>query len=311
VSGDPVRVIDGEELRHGLSMGAAIDALEVAFQQEDPSLAAPLRSTLATAAGTLLLMPAAGERGVGVKLVTLSEFNPQKGLPFINATYVLFDPETQRPEAVIDGTELTALRTAAVSGLATKLLARPEAGRLVLFGAGAQATAHLEAMAEVRELEHVTVVSRSEGRARELVDRAAAMGLDASTGGQASVDRADLICTCTTSTVSVFDGRDLRDGTHINAIGAYLPHQRELDTETVRRAKVVVETKEAALAEAGDLLIPIREGAIGPEHIVADLADVARNGAVRTSDEDVTLFESVGIAFEDLVVARAALEALT
>jgi ornithine cyclodeaminase len=305
-----MRLIDGEALRSGLSMEAAIDALEVAFRDEDPGLGAPLRSTLATPAGTLLMMPASGERGVGVKLVTLSEFNPQKGLPFVQATYVVFDRETQAPEAVLDGTELTTLRTGAVSGLATRHLANPDARRLVLFGAGVQANVHLEAMCAVRPVSDVVVVSRTLASAETLVERARVMGLEARVGEPSDVRETDLVCTCTTSAVSVFDGRDLAPGAHVNAVGAYLPDQRELDTETIRRAKVVVETRREALAEAGDLLIPIGEGAIDEEHIVADLTDVARGTTVRTDPADVTVFKSVGIGFEDLVVARAALEAI-
>jgi len=304
-----IRLLDAEGLRRVLPMAGAIDALEAAFRDEDPARSAPLRSSVATPAGTLLLMPAAGERGVGVKLVTLSEFNPQRGLPFIHAAYVLFDRETQRPEAMIDGTELTALRTAALSGLATRKLARAAPRRLVIFGAGVQAFAHLEAMAAVAPVEEVVIVSRTPDAAATLAERADGMGIRASVGEPSAVARADVVCTCTTSRVSLFDGRLLAEGVHINAVGSYLPDQRELDTETVRRAKVVVETREVALAEAGDLLIPIREGAIGPEHIVADLAEVVRGAAVRTADEDVTVFESVGMAFEDLVVARAALDA--
>ncbi len=291
-----------------MSAQGAIDALEAAFREEDPSLAAPLRSSLATPSGTLLLMPAAGRSGVGVKLVTLSEHNPRHGLPFLHGLYVLFDRETQRPEAVIDGTELTALRTAAVSGLATRHLARPDAGRLVLFGAGVQAAAHLEAMIAVRPVEEVIVVSRSAEPAAALAERATGMGLRASVGSAEAVAVADLVCTCTTSAVAVFDGRVLAAGAHVNAVGAYLPNDRELDTETVRRAKVVVETREVAMAEAGDVLIPIQEGVIGADHIRADLAEVVRGAEDRPANDDVTLFGSVGMAFEDLVVARAALD---
>jgi len=304
-----IRTIDAGELRRRLPIAAAIDALEAAFRKEDPSLAAPLRSSLATPSGTLLLMPASGNGGVGVKLVTLSEFNPQRGLPFIQGVYVLFERDTQRPETVIDGTELTALRTAAVSGLATRHLARPNARRLVLFGAGVQANAHLEAMVAVRPVEEVVVVSRSAGPAAALVERATGMGLRASVGGADAVAEADLVCTCTTSAVSLFDGSALAPGAHVNAVGAYLPNDRELDTETIRRAKVVVETREVALAEAGDLLIPIREGVVGADHVRADLSELVRGAEVRTADDDVTVFESVGMAFEDLVVARAAADA--
>jgi ornithine cyclodeaminase/alanine dehydrogenase-like protein (mu-crystallin family) len=294
-----------------LSMSAAIDALDAAFAREDPSLVAPLRNTLATPSGTLLMMPAAADAGVGIKLVTLSEFNPQRGLPFVHAVYVLFDATTQQPEAVIDGAELTALRTAAVSGLATRHLANPDASRLVVFGAGVQAAAHLDAMVAVRPIEEVKVVGRDAQRRDALIERAEALGLRAAPGKPADVRDADLICTCTTSAVSVFSGHDLADGAHINAIGAYLPHQRELDTETIRRAKVVVETRDVALAEAGDLMIPIQEGAFAPTDIVADLGDVARGASVRTDGSDVTAFVSVGFSFEDLVVARAALDAMS
>jgi len=298
-----MRVVDKEELRAALSMSAAIDALDDAFGGDGPSLTTPMRTTLATPAGTLLSMPAAGEAGVGVKLVTLSEFNPQRGLPFTQAVYVLFDATTQAPEAVIDGTELTAIRTAAVSGLATRRLANPEASRLAVFGAG------VEAMHAVRPLTEVVVVGRDRTRADALVAFAKRLGVDARTGAPADVANADLVCTCTTSAVSVFDGHDLADGTHVNAIGAFLADQRELDTQTMRRAKIVVETREVALREAGDVLIAIEEGAIDADRLV-DLAEVARGRAVRTAPSDVTVFVSVGSAFEDLVVARAALRAI-
>jgi ornithine cyclodeaminase len=304
-----MRVVGADELRAGLSMTAAIDALDAAFAREDPSLTSPSRTTLATPAGTLVSMPATGEGGVGVKLVTLSEFNPQRGLPFTQAVYVLFDAVTQAPQAVLDGTELTALRTAAVSGLATRLLANADAARLVVFGAGAQATAHVEAMHAVRPIREVVVVGRDPARADALVARARALGMDARVGTQSDVSTADVVCTCTTSAVSVFSGHELHEGVHINAIGAYLADQRELDTETMRRAKVVVETRDVALREAGDVVMAIDEGALDPDALV-DLAEVVRGRPVRTGSDDITTFVSVGFAFEDLVVARAALQAL-
>jgi len=198
----------------------------------------------------------------------------------------------------------------AVSGLATRLLAVEDARALVIFGAGVQATSHLEAMLAVRPVELVTIVSRTPSRAEGLVEIARSAGTRASVGGPDAIASADLVCTCTTSDVPVFDGRLLPPGVHVNAVGAYLPGARELDTEAVRRARVVVETRNAALAEAGDLLIPIEEGAIGPDHIVADLRELVSGVPVRKGCDDITLFESVGISFEDLVVARAAVDAL-
>jgi len=304
-----VPFVDAAELARRLPMRSAIDALEVAFRDGDP-WAIPPRSHLTTPQGTLLLMPAVGEAGVGVKLVTLTEANTGRGLPLIHAIYVLFDPVTQAPRMLVDGSALTALRTGAVSGLATRYLARADASRLVIFGAGVQAHAHLEAVATVRSLAHLVVVSRTRDRAERLVERAATMGIEATVGTGDAVTDADVVCTCTTSTEPLFDGQRLAQGAHVNAVGAYRPETREVDTETVRRARVVVETRAAALEEAGDLLLPIGEGAISADHVIADLQEVVRGGAVREGDEDVTLFESVGLAFEDLAVAGALVAAL-
>ncbi|MEO8424247.1 MAG: ornithine cyclodeaminase family protein [Actinomycetota bacterium] len=303
-----MQLLDATELHRRLPMPAAIDALEAGFRTQDPS-ATPLRSHLATRTGSLLLMPAFGEGGVGVKLVTLTPDNPERHLPFIGAVYVLFDAATQTPEAIIDGAALTALRTAAVSGLATRHLANPDSGRLVIFGAGVQARSHLDAMLAVRRIEHVTVVSRTPQRAQALVDVARERVAGADVGDADVVGEADLICTCTTSDTPLFDGSRLAGGTHINAVGSYQPAARELDTATLLRARVVVETREAAFAEAGELSIPIVDGAFDREHVVADLAEVMHGTGVRAAPSDITVFKSVGLAFEDLIVARAAVDA--
>ena len=299
-----VPFVDADELSRRLPMNAAIDALEAAFRDGDP-LATPTRLHIDTPGGTLLMMPAIGAPGVGVKLVTLTQANPQRGLPLIHAIYVLFDAETQAPRLLVEGSALTALRTAAVSGLATRYLARTDASRLVIFGAGVQARAHLDAMAAVRPVRELTVVSRTPARAEQLVEVAKAMGIDAATGERHAVTAADIVCTCTTATEPLFDGASLAEGAHVNAVGAFQPHTRELDSETVRRAHVVVETRPAALEEAGDLLIPIGEGVIDADSIAADLQEVVRGAEVRRDADDITLFESVGLAFEDLAVAGA------
>ena len=304
-----VPLIGAEELRARLPMSDAIDALETAFRTGDPS-GGPLRTHLETPAGSLVLMPVTGPAGVGVKVVTITPSNPGRDVPLLHAVYALFDPDTQAPAAILDGEALTALRTAAVSGLATRYLANEGAARLVIFGAGVQARAHLEAMLAVRPIERVVVVSRSPDRASALADHARAAGIEAAVGEPGAVADADVVCTCTTSEDPVFDGSALADGAHVNAVGSYQPHTRELDTETIRHGRVVVETREVALAEAGDLLIPIDEGAIGPDHVVADLRELVRGAQVRRSSEDVTVFESVGMAFEDLAVARAVVDAV-
>lgn len=291
-------------------MTEAIDALEAAFGAERLP-AAPLRSHVETHDGTLLLMPAFGEEGVGVKLVTLTPSNPERGLPFIHAVYALFETATQAPVALLDGAALTAIRTAAVSGLATRHLARADATRLAIFGAGVQARSHLRAMLAVRPIQDAMVISRTPERATALAREASEAGVNARVGAPADVADRDLVCTCTTSATPVFDGSLLAQGTHVNAVGAYRPDLRELDTLTIERAWVAVETREAAMEEAGDLLIAMKEGAIGEDHIRADLSEVVRGVTVRRSDEDVTVFKSVGVAFEDLVVARAAVDRLS
>jgi ornithine cyclodeaminase len=288
-------------------MAVAIDALERGFATQEPSAGAPPRSHVGTAAGSLLVMAAAGERGVGVKLVTVTPSNPALDLPFVHAVYVLFDPFTQAPVAVVDGAALTALRTAAVSALATRWLAREEAHRLVVFGAGVQARSHVEAMRAVRPVDELIVVSRTTARAETFAADMRSGGLDVRVGSVADVTAAQIVCTCTTSDVPLFGGDALPAGAHVNAVGAYRPDARELDTATIARARVVVETRDAALTEAGDLLIPIGEGEIGADHVVADLAELVRGAPVRRSVDDITVFESVGIAFEDLVVAAAAI----
>lgn len=307
MSPDP-RLIGAEELRALLPMAAAIDVLGAAFRTLGAD-AGPLRTRVETPSGSLLLMPAFGEAGVGVKLVTITPSNPARAMPYIQASYVLFDADTQSPGSVLDGAALTALRTAAVSGLATRHLAREDAARLVTFGAGVQARSHLEAMCAVRPVTDLVVVSRSPDAAEALVRDGRDRGLNARRGQPDAVAEADLVCTCTTSDTPLFDGSLLPPGAHVNAVGAHLPDARELDTATIRRGRVVVETREAALAEAGELVIPIAEGAIPSDHVAADLRETVGGAEVRRSPEDVTVFKSVGIAFEDLAVARAIVDA--
>lgn len=304
-----MRVLDAEAVRASLPYPDAVDALERSFREDDPS-ATPLRSVLETAAGTLLVMPATGAELTGVKLVTLTPENPAAGRPLIHAVYVAFDGHTQAPTAVLDGGALTALRTAAVSALATRALARPAARRLVVFGAGIQAAAHVESMAAVRPIDRVTIVGRDPERAASLAGRVRAAGLTAVVGDPDAVRDADVVCTCTTANEPLFDGGLLPPGCHVNAVGAFRLGDREVDTETVRRSRVVVETREVAMEEAGDLAIAVREGAIGWDHVVADLSELVRGATVRRNDDEVTLFESVGLAFEDLAVASAIVRAV-
>ena len=257
----------------------------------------------------MLLMPAWDDAAAGVKLVTVHPPNSSRGLPLINGVYVLFSGETLEPIACFEAAALTALRTAAVSAVATKHLAGPAAGRLVVFGSGVQADSHVRALAAVRTLEEVILVPHRPGGADELVARLTAEGIPARPGTAGDVAGSDLVCTCTTSPTPVLEGGLLRPGTHVNAVGSHTPQAREVDTATVERAFVVVETREAAGAEAGDLLIPLAEGAVVPVRVPgAELGEVVRGVAPDDRWGDITLFKSVGVAFEDLALARFAYE---
>lgn len=300
--------VDSAALSQLLPMAAAVDALEAAFAGRLPE--APQRAHLSVGNADLLLMPAFGQQGAGVKLVSVNPENPPRGLPLIHGLYVFFAPGTLDVAGMIEGAAITGLRTAAVSGVATRRLARDDARTLVIFGAGTQGRAHLEAMRAVRPITEVRIVSRSAGPAERLAGDARASGVEATVGDSRAVAGADIVCTCTTSSEPVFDGGLLSDGAHVNAVGAYTPDTRELDDRAVARGRIVVETREAALSEAGDLLIPMEAGVIDRDHVVADLAEVVRGAVVRRGPDDITIFKSVGVALEDLILARAAFDRL-
>lgn len=301
-----MRVIEAAELRRLVPVDRAIEAVERAFRGDDSQT--PPRQHIPIGDADLLFMPSWSPRAAGVKLVTVDPGNPGRGLPLVNGSYLLFDRETLQPRAVIDAAALTAIRTAAVSGVATRALAHPDSERLVIFGAGAQAHAHLESMCAVRDIAQVSVVSRSEQKARALVERARTLVDVAHLGDPMNaVAEAHVVCTCTTSPTPVFDGRMLNQGAHVNAVGSYKPDAREIDAAVVRRAAlVVVETREV-MGGSGDLAVPLRDGDLDAAAVVP-LREVLDRSKPR--DDEITLFKSVGQAFEDLAVAEAALRGL-
>lgn len=301
--------LDASGLRARLGYAEAANALERAFAAV-AAYGSPERETLTVPDGQLMLMPAWGPEGAGVKLVTLTPANPAVGLPFIQGMYVLFAAESQRAIAVIDGAALTELRTAAVSAFATRVLARPDARRLVIFGAGVQARAHADALRAVcPALERVDVVGRDADRVARLVARLRAQGWEAEAGRADVVGEADVVCTCTTAGAPLFAAEQLRPGAHVNAIGAYRPDRRELDAALLASATVVVEERAAALAEAGDLVLAIADGAYDADAIAGDLSDLATGVIGRGDERETTVFKSVGLALEDLVVAHTAVVA--
>lgn len=301
--------IGAAQLRDLVPVAVAVDALEAAWRDEPPQ--APPRSLVAHGDGELLVMPAAGKLGVGAKLLGLQPSNPSRGLPLIHGVYVFFEADTLVPAAFIDGAELTRIRTPAVSALAARFLARRDASRLVVFGAGVQASAHVAAMRAVRPIVDVCVVDpASPEAAAELASELRATGLRARVGDADAVEQADLVCTCTTASTPVFDGARLPPGVHVNAIGSYQPETREIDGTTLQRALVVVEEREAVFKTAGDLALAFAEGALRPGDVAGDLSALVRGAVARDDAEQITVFKSVGLASEDLVVAAAALARL-
>lgn len=294
-----LRVVDAEALTDELTYPVAVAALEAAFRELDHDTIAP-RTHIQTMAGTLLVMPAASARVVGVKIVTVTPDNPEAGLPTIQASYLVFDGPTGSVRAMLDGAALTAIRTAAVSALATTYLAAPEASRLVVFGAGVQAASHIDAMRSVRPIDEVVVVARTVASARRLVEDLGTRGIGARVGEAADVRDAHIVCTCTTSGTPVFDGTLLPARCHVNAVGAYTTDTRELDDAALLQAGIVVEDRGAALEEAGDLVMAFGPGTAA--RIDADLSEIVRGRGV---DGHHSVFKSVGLAIEDLALAGA------
>jgi ornithine cyclodeaminase/alanine dehydrogenase-like protein (mu-crystallin family) len=300
--------LGGSELSGLLQHSETIPDLEKAFERVS-EYSQHARQNLPVPDGELLTMPADGPEGLGVKLLTLNPGNPGRGMPLIHGVYIMFAPGTLAAEATLDGGALTAVRTAAVSAVATRHLARPDARRLVVFGAGVQAAAHIAAMCAVRPIEHVAIVGTGSKRTHELRESVLSNGLACELGRPADVASADIICTCTTSATPLFAGEWPAPGTHINAIGAYRPDTRELDGPLIASAQVVVETRAAALAEAGDVIQAISEGMCDAADLV-ELQDLVCGKVQRHDQAAVTIFKSVGIPFEDLVVARTAIRRL-
>lgn len=315
-----LRVLSAQDVRRAVSMAQAIDIVKEAFAQLSTGKAVvPLRTQLPVArhAGVTLFMPAylSQSDDLGIKIVSVFPANRERGMPTIFAVVVVVEAETGRPLAVMDGTYLTALRTGAASGVATDLLARQDARVAAIFGAGTQARTQLLAICEVRDIETVWIYSRTRKRIEAFIQEMRGQGRIpqdlriASTPAQA-VRQADIICTATTSSSPVFDGHDLKPGAHINAIGSFTPQMQEVDETTIRRAsKLVVDSREACLAEAGDLIIPLRKGLISDEDIYAELGEIAAGlKPGRERDEELTYFKSVGNAVQDVSVARKVLD---
>jgi ornithine cyclodeaminase/alanine dehydrogenase-like protein (mu-crystallin family) len=273
----------------------------------------PLRLVMRFPEGFLGVMPGQVSPGngrdgaLGLKAVSVFPGNAARGLDTHQGTVLLLESDTGRLSAVMDGGAITAIRTAAVSGVATDLLARPDAAELAILGAGVQARTHLDAIASVRKLHRVRVWSRNPDHASELVAQQREhhdFSLEAATTAEEALRDADIVATVTASATPVLQREWLKAGAHINAVGSSTPGAREVDTQTMAAARLIVDRRESALKEAGDLLIPMREGALTADHIQAELGEViigTRPG--RQAADQLTLFKSLGLAVEDVASA--------
>ena len=305
----PIRILSASDVRAALPMPKAIDAMRHAYSQLSAGKAtAPPRQHLSTDKGITLIMPAhLPERSeFGIKVVSVYDDNPNLGLPRISATVLVLDPTTGAPKAFMDGASLTAIRTGAGGGVAADLLARKDAKKVGLFGAGVQARAQLQAVMAVRNITSVNLISRTQISAQQLAAEISewidAPEVNLVSTPQQVVENADIVLCATTSATPLFDGNALQPGTHITAVGTFIPEKREVDTITIRRAhRIVVDSREACLEEAGDLIIP--NAAIDAE--IGEIVNGDKPG--RQSDDEITFFKSVGVAVQDAVAGAAVL----
>lgn len=318
-----MRFFDAATVDAALSYPALVDVLQHAFAQG--AISPPRHHHAVPLEGlpeaTLLLMPAwqtstqgsaTAGRYMGIKVVTVFPGNVDAGEPAVYGTYVLLSAQSGLPLAIIDATRLTVWRTGAASALAARKLARADAQTLVMVGAGALAPMLVRAHASVRPIRNVVLWNRSPGRTRMLANDIEQLGMSVRVADdlEMAVRDADIVSTATLSSEPLVRGAWLRPGTHVDCVGAFKATMRETDDEVVRRARIFVDTRAGALAEAGDIVQPLHSGVITEAAIAGDLGELA-SGAVpgRTSEREITLFKSVGASIEDLAAAVAVYEA--
>jgi ornithine cyclodeaminase/alanine dehydrogenase-like protein (mu-crystallin family) len=307
-----MRILSAEDVRAAVSMPDAIDAVRAGFVALSTGRASvPLRTMLPMPDGLTLYMPAHihGEPISVVKVVSVYPNNPARDLPTIIARVLVLDADTGQPLAMMDGTSLTALRTGAASGLATDLLARPESAVLGVIGAGAQARTQVEAVCAVRPIVEIRIYSptRAQAMAEELRARFGTRVVVTSDAHQALIG-ADVIVAATNSKSPVIHVEDVSPGTHINGVGSFTPEMQEIGPNVVSRARVIVDHRESAWAEAGDLIIPRDQGIIPELHAQTEIGEVAAGMAPgRETPDQITFFKSVGNAVQDAAVAARVL----
>jgi alanine dehydrogenase len=309
-----------DDVKAVLTMSDTMDAVEEAFRQYAlGTVEVPLRIFVKVSAhngmhGVMQAYVGGEMDALAVKTGSIYRNNPaEHGLPGIILYVLLYDPTNGSLLSLMGGNHLTAMRTAAVCGVATKYLARKDSEVLGLFGAGVEAETQVVAIHEARPLKKVNVFDPVPGKAASFAqEMGSTTGIEivAVDDPKAAVTGCDIVSTTTSSKTPVFEGAWLDEGTHVNAIGSHSPDVQELDSDTVTRAKVVVDSREAVLAEAGDLIIPIKEGRLSEDHIHAELGElVTGEKKGRSSDAEITLFKSVGLALQDAAAAAKTYQA--
>lgn len=305
-------ILNRAEVMSVLEMKDCIDVVEKAFVELSEGTAVlPLRTGITPPDGLSLYMPAYLKqmKALACKVVTVYKNNPAKyNMPTTIGKVLLQDTETGDVSCIMDGGYLTAVRTGAVSGVATKHLARKERGQVVaIFGAGVQAKMQLWAVACSRELSKAMVYDISEEAASKFADEMSKkLNLEVIVPvNPEMLPEADIICTATSASNPLFDGNKVKEGTHINGIGSHTPGQRELDTAIIKRAKFIGDSREACFKEAGDIIIPVAEGAVTAEHFYAELGEIITGKKPgRENDKEITLFKSNGLAIQDAATAK-------
>jgi ornithine cyclodeaminase len=304
--------LDADAIRGAVPVADLLDAVEAAYRDvADGRDRSPLRSHVPLEAGDLLLMPGlrAGGAGASVKLVTIVPGNAERGLPTLHAIVVWLDAATGEPLALLDGSTITAMRTGAASGVATRLLARPDSETLAVIGAGGQAEWQVRAVLAARPIRRVLVHARSaEARVAFAERMTAAVGIpvEPAASAEAAVREADVVCCATTSSEPVFEAAWLRPGTHVNGIGAFRLGMVELPPEIFARADVVaVDSRAAAMAEAGDVVAAIERGLLTEAELV-EIGTVGRDWLESRPRDAITAFKSVGLAIQDVAAAELA-----
>lgn len=311
-------ILDRDQVRALLPMPACIDQMALALGALARGDAIqPLRTIfwLPQRRAAMGMMPAAltgTAPALGVKVVSVFPGNHAAGLPSHQGPVLLFETEHGRPKALVDAAAITEIRTAAASGLATRVLARPEAGDLALLGSGAQARTHLQAMAAVRPLRRVRVYSPDAEStaafarwARTESGLELGVEVEVARSAKAAVEGADLICTVSAATEPIVGLADVSGGAHVNAVGSSVPFTREIATDLMAACRLFVDRRESALAESGDVLMAQKEAGLDPDHIQAELGELVEGlKPGRTSPDEITLYESLGLGLQDLVAAE-------